>query len=111
MYPLNRYEMLAVLRTLPSGITCSRLLSTSVISQDEFPDDLAISRRVDAANVPGAIVTIKGFFDRMVDRDHDGQVSEAEWNAFLVQLKTMFSEAARADSDPAGFGIKENRMD
>ncbi len=75
-----------------------------LISKDEFPDDLAISRRVDAANVPGAIVTIRGLFERMVDRDHDGQVSEAEWNAFLVQLKTMLAKprglmAIRLDSE------------
>jgi outer membrane protein assembly factor BamB len=85
-----------------------------LISKDEFPGGLAISRRVDAAKVPGAIVTVKGFFDRMVDRDHDGQVSEAEWNAFLVQMKTMLAKprglmAIRLDSESKRIEWNETR--
>jgi hypothetical protein len=48
------------------------------LSKDEFPDDLAIARRVDAGRVEGAIVTFKRFYS-MLDTNKDGQISKAEW--------------------------------
>jgi outer membrane protein assembly factor BamB len=48
------------------------------LSKEEFPGDLAIARRVDAGQTPGAVVTFKQFFN-MMDMNHDGQLSKAEW--------------------------------
>ena len=55
------------------------------LSKDEFPDDLAIARRVDAGKTPGAVVTIKMFFDDL-DADKDGQLSKLEWEALIKEL-------------------------
>jgi outer membrane protein assembly factor BamB len=84
-----------------------------MISQDEFPPDLAIARRVDAANTPGAIVLVKNFFSGL-DEDHDGQLSKKEWEAFLQGYKVMLSRprgllAIRLDSDAKTVNWKEER--
>ena len=62
------------------------------LSKDEFPDDLALIRRLDSGNAPsGAIVTVKMFFDRMLDTDKNNQVSKSEWE---VMLKRRLQPAA-----------------
>jgi outer membrane protein assembly factor BamB len=48
------------------------------LSKDEFPDDLAIARRVDAGDTPGAVVLFKKFFAQL-DLNKDGQLSRSEW--------------------------------
>jgi outer membrane protein assembly factor BamB len=49
------------------------------LSKEEFPDDLAIARRVDAGKTRGAVVTFKQFF-RQLDFNNDGQIAKAEWD-------------------------------
>jgi outer membrane protein assembly factor BamB len=56
------------------------------LSKAEFPDDLAIARRVDAGQTQGAIVTYKRFFD-MLDMNHDGQISKQEWELVSGMVK------------------------
>jgi hypothetical protein len=63
-----------------------------LISKDEFPADLAITRRVEAANVPGAIVEVKRIFDSVLDQNHDGQISREEWESWLKGIKEMFEK-------------------
>jgi len=48
------------------------------VSQNEFPDELAIVRRVDGEKISGAVVTYKRFFGGM-DSDKNGQLSKSEW--------------------------------
>jgi outer membrane protein assembly factor BamB len=57
------------------------------LSKDEFPDDLALARRIDAGKTPGAIVTFKRFFAEM-DMNHDNQLSKAEWD-FVSKMFTQ----------------------
>jgi outer membrane protein assembly factor BamB len=54
------------------------------LSKEEFPADLAIARRVDAGQTPGAVVTFRQFFGQL-DMNKDGQVSKAEWE-FVSQM-------------------------
>jgi hypothetical protein len=56
-----------------------------MISKDEFPADLAIARRVDAGETPGAIVTLKQFF-AMLDQNKDGQISKSEWQGIVKMI-------------------------
>ena len=56
------------------------------LSKEEFPADLAITRRIDAGNTPGAVVTFKMFFDSMLDRNKDGQVSKDEWTFAMMAM-------------------------
>jgi outer membrane protein assembly factor BamB len=58
----------------------------SAVSQEEFPADLAVLRRVDAGNTPGAIVTIKQFFG-MIDTDKNGKLKQSEWEMVLKMLQ------------------------
>jgi outer membrane protein assembly factor BamB len=55
------------------------------IDKGEFPGDLAIARRVDAGDTPGAVVTFKKFFD-LIDANKDGQISESEWNGVVKMI-------------------------
>jgi outer membrane protein assembly factor BamB len=64
-------------------------------SKDEFPSDLAIQRRVDAGNTPGAVVTYKRFFDAFVDQNHDGKVSQQEWEQAIKLISEMGTGAPR----------------
>jgi outer membrane protein assembly factor BamB len=48
------------------------------LSKEEFPEDLAIARRVDAGTTRGAIVTFKQFFGQL-DLNKDGQLAKSEW--------------------------------
>ena len=61
------------------------------VSKEEFPDDLAFTRRVDGEKIPGAVVTYKRFFDA-IDTDKNNQISKAEWETvlkyFLQESKT-----------------------
>lgn len=62
-----------------------------MLSKEEFPGDLAVARRVDAAATPGAVVTFKQFFS-MLDLNKDGQLSKAEWefvSKFFTQPPSM----------------------
>jgi outer membrane protein assembly factor BamB len=52
------------------------------LSKDEFPDDLAALRRIDAGATPGAVITFKRFFD-MLDGNKDGQIKQPEWEMVL----------------------------
>jgi outer membrane protein assembly factor BamB len=57
------------------------------VSKEEFPDELAVVRRVDGEKVPGAIVTYKRYFEFM-DSDKNSQISKTEWETvqkFLTQ--------------------------
>jgi outer membrane protein assembly factor BamB len=58
-----------------------------MLSKDEFPGDLALARRVDAGNTPGAVVTFKQFFS-MLDMNKDGQISKPEWE-FISKMMTQ----------------------
>jgi outer membrane protein assembly factor BamB len=49
------------------------------ISKAEFPDDLALVRRIDAGTTPGAVVKYKLIFDGTLDTNHDGKLSAEEW--------------------------------
>jgi outer membrane protein assembly factor BamB len=55
------------------------------ISKSEFPDDLAVARRPEVGDQPGANVYVKPFF-QMVDANSDGLINETEWkeNTALV---------------------------
>ena len=64
------------------------------LSQEEFPEDLAIARRVDGRGTTGAIVTFKMFFG-MLDLNKDGQLSKAEWE-FVSKM------ILQPKPDPAG---------
>jgi hypothetical protein len=55
------------------------------LSKNEFPDDLAIARRVDAGKTEGAVVTFKRFFG-MLDMNKDGEISKAEWSVVAGML-------------------------
>ena len=49
------------------------------LSEEEFPDGLAVSARIDAGDVPGAIMkTRKGFFG-FFDQGKDGRIDRDEW--------------------------------
>ena len=58
-----------------------------MLSEEEFPGDLAVARRVDAGTTPGAVVTFKKFF-AMIDMNKDGQVSKEEWE-FVSKMVTQ----------------------
>lgn len=59
------------------------------ISEKEFPkDDLYLFRRLEAAGIPGAEVSLKQFFG-FIDQDKDGQISRDEWNRFLIMYRLM----------------------
>jgi outer membrane protein assembly factor BamB len=55
------------------------------LSKDEFPDDLAIARRVDAGKTEGAVITFKRFYG-MLDMNKDGEISKAEWSMIAGML-------------------------
>lgn len=57
-----------------------------VITKDEFPDDLALARRIDAGRTPGAVVTFKRFFDLFIDTNKDGKLSQSEWETVLKMI-------------------------
>lgn len=52
------------------------------VSNGEFPDDLAFSRRIDGDKIPGAVITYKRFFG-MLDGDKNRQLSKSEWETVL----------------------------
>lgn len=58
-----------------------------LVSKEEFPDDLAVLRRVDAGDTPGAVMTLKRFFDNF-DGNHDGKISKQEWT-FALMMSSM----------------------
>jgi outer membrane protein assembly factor BamB len=59
--------------------------SNGTLSATEFPADLAVARRVDAGNTPGAIVTFKQFFG-LIDMNKDGQIAKNEWEFVLKMI-------------------------
>jgi hypothetical protein len=58
-----------------------------MLSADEFPGDLAVTRRIDAGATPGAVVTFKRFF-ASIDLNKDGQLSKDEWT-FVSKMITQ----------------------
>lgn len=62
--------------------------SNGTLSENEFPGDLAFSRRIDAGNTPGAVVTFKKFFASL-DMNKDGQLSKNEWELILKMITQL----------------------
>jgi outer membrane protein assembly factor BamB len=62
------------------------------ISKEEFPENLAVSRRPEVADdVPGAQFWIKPFFDKL-DANKDGQLIGLEWFAVKFLVSSMSSD-------------------
>ena len=72
------------------------------LSQEEFPEDLAIARRVDGRGTTGAIVTFKMFFG-MLDLNKDGQLSKAEWEFVSEDDSAAEARPRRPHRHPPGW--------
>jgi hypothetical protein len=57
----------------------------SVVDSDEFPTDLAVLRRVDARDTPGAIVTFKRYF-AFIDTNKDSKIDQKEWETVVGMI-------------------------
>jgi len=72
-------DLLQKLPDFETVLMTSDLDKDGLISEDEFPDGLAVSARIDAGDVPGAVMKMgKGWF-YFYDADKDGQVNREEW--------------------------------
>ena len=58
------------------------------LSKDEFPGDLALSRRPDTSADQGGEIMAKWFFDR-IDANQDGHVASLEWTGAVALLRLM----------------------
>jgi outer membrane protein assembly factor BamB len=61
------------------------------LSKNEIPADLALIRRTESGDLPGAALTVHLFFD-MFDRNHDGMIDKGEWELSKLLFKMMPSE-------------------
>jgi len=61
------------------------------LNKDEIPADLAMIRRTEAGDLPGAALTVQMFFG-MYDRSKDGAIDKGEWELSKLMLKMMPSE-------------------
>lgn len=81
------------------------------ISEAEFPEDMVSAGRPELDKVPHSQNYVKTNF-RGIDRDHDGKIQEAEWEAFRVRFAAMAQEhgllALRPDGDTAKILWREN---
>ncbi|MEO7650394.1 MAG: PQQ-binding-like beta-propeller repeat protein, partial [Bryobacteraceae bacterium] len=59
---------------------------SGTVSKEEFPEDLAWARRIDAGKTPGAVVTFKRFFG-FLDPNKDSEISREEWEAVLKSVR------------------------
>jgi outer membrane protein assembly factor BamB len=62
-----------------------------MISESEFPDDLAIARRPEVGNVEDAQWYLKQYF-RGFDRSKDGLIDETEWSRIARSASQMVRE-------------------
>jgi outer membrane protein assembly factor BamB len=61
------------------------------LSKDEIPADLALIRRTESGDLPGAALTVHLFFGAF-DRNHDGAIDKSEWELSKLLFKMMPSE-------------------
>ncbi len=79
------------------------------VTEAEFPDDLKFTARPGLETIPNS----QNFVSfRSVDRDHDGVMGEAEWEAFRNRVNTMATDhgllAIRAQGDKPQVIWREN---
>ncbi len=73
------------------------------ISADEFPQDLAAVSRPDTANIQGATMFVKKFFNQ-IDQNHDGALQKNEWEMFRMGMSMAKSEHGLLAIRPSGEG-------
>jgi outer membrane protein assembly factor BamB len=73
------------------------------ISESEFPADLAVARRPDAPDVPGATIFLKKFFSGM-DANKDGLLQEKEWEGMRANLAAFHIDHGLIAFRPGGEG-------
>jgi outer membrane protein assembly factor BamB len=61
------------------------------LSKDEIPADLAMIRRTESGDLPGAALTVQMFF-AFYDRNKDGAIDKTEWEMSKLMFKMMPSE-------------------
>jgi outer membrane protein assembly factor BamB len=60
------------------------------LNKEEFPDDLALTRRAELGDTRDGEVRYEMFFDRM-DQNKDGRVSTLEWAGVQLMMSLMMS--------------------
>ncbi len=73
------------------------------ISEREFPADLAVARRPDAPEVPGATIFMKSFF-KGIDANKDGLLQEKEWEGLRANLASFYADHGLIAFRPGGEG-------
>jgi outer membrane protein assembly factor BamB len=73
-----------------------------MISKQEFPADLSVFQRPEAAGVPGADVKLRPFFDQL-DLNKDGQIARWEW-ALVTAFASRQPEHGLLAIRPGGQG-------
>ena len=81
------------------------------VSEAEFPDDMVSAGRPEIEDVPNSQNYVKTNF-RSIDRDRDGRLEAAEWEAFRTRFASMTQEhgllALRPDGATAKIVWREN---
>ncbi len=73
------------------------------ISESEFPADVAVARRPDAPDVPGATIFVKSFF-KGIDPNKDGLLQEKEWEGLRASLASFYIDHGLIAFRPGGEG-------
>lgn len=82
----------------------------SLLSKEEFPDDVFLNRRPHAGNIPGAQIPVKKFF-QFPDANRDNKVSHQEWLDYEVGLKNYYQENGLVAIDPSIPGKIDTTID
>ena len=72
-------DLLQKLPDFETVLMTSDLDKDGLLSEGEFPEGLAVSARIDAGDVPGAVMKIRKGWFRSFDEDKDGRVNREEW--------------------------------
>jgi hypothetical protein len=84
-------------------ITENDINRDSLISKEEFPQDLYFLNRPDAGEGFGGKAYLSNFFGRL-DSDRNGTIDSTEWNLTLSLLKEVFTEHGLVAINPERIG-------
>lgn len=75
----------------------------SLISEEEFPQDMVILHRPEMGDGLGGEINLKNFFG-FFDSNHNGLVNNAEWNGALAYVEWCYTEHGLVAIKPNGEG-------
>jgi outer membrane protein assembly factor BamB len=77
----------------------------TMLSAEELPEKIQISRRFEVEGIPGADMSVapKDFF-KMIDKNNDGRIEKSEWEVIVELMSKNTSEHGLLAIKPGGEG-------